>query len=73
MLRRRPMKTATTIQSQPFRTCKPPNLFQQTLSPKALTVAVVVATIWLFFFGFQIVRSVVGMNPSPQVVGIAVP
>jgi len=43
------MKTATTIQSQSFPACKPPNLFQQILSLKALTVAVVVATVWLFF------------------------
>jgi hypothetical protein len=50
-----------------------PNLFQQILSPKALIVAVVVATVWLFFSGLQIVRSVVAMNPSPEVVGIAVP
>ena len=45
----------------------PPNLFQQILSLKALIVVIVVATVWMFFAGFQIVRSVVAMNPSPQV------
>jgi hypothetical protein len=49
-----------------------PNLFQQIFSLKGLIVAVVVATVWISFFGFQIVRSVVAMNPSPEAVGIAV-
>jgi len=50
-----------------------PHLFQQILSPRALIVTIVLATVWMFFFGFQLVRSVVAMNPSPQVVGITVP
>jgi len=52
---------------------RPPNLFQQILSLRGLIAVVVVATVWLFFSGLQIVRSVVAMNPSPEVVGIAVP
>ena len=46
---------------------RPPNLFQQILSLRGLIAVVVVATVWLFFSGLQIVRSVVAMNPSPQV------
>jgi len=35
-----------------------PNLFQQILSPKALIVGAVLATVWIYFLGFQIVRAV---------------
>jgi len=56
------MKTGTTIQNQslPART---PNLFQQILSPKALIVGAVLATVWIYFLGFQTVRLVEAVLP----------
>ena len=66
------MTTETTIRNQSL-PARVPNLFQQILSPKSLIAAIVVATVWMFFAGFQIVRSVVAMNPPAEVVGIAVP
>jgi hypothetical protein len=52
---RHPMETGTTKrdQSVPARTS---NLFHQILSPKALIVGAVLATVWIYFLGFQTVR-----------------
>ena len=33
-----------------------PNLFQQILTPKALIVVAVLATVWIYFLGFETVR-----------------
>jgi hypothetical protein len=41
-----------------------PNLFQQILTPKALIVGAVLATVWIYFLGFQIVRVVEAVLPS---------
>ena len=56
------MKIETTMQNQslPART---PNLFQQILSPKALIVGAVLATVWIYFLGFQTVRLVEAALP----------
>ena len=40
-----------------------PNLFHQILSPKGLIVVAVLATVWIYFFGFQIVRLVEAALP----------
>jgi hypothetical protein len=55
-------KTGATIQNQslPART---PNLFQQILSPKALIVGAVLATVWIYFLGLETVRLVEAMLP----------
>jgi len=45
-------------------TARTPNLFQQILSPKALIVAAFVATVWIYFFGFETVRMVEAVLPS---------
>jgi len=55
------MKTETTIQNQPLR-ARPPNLFQHILSPKALIAGAVLATVWIYFLGFQTVRLVEAMQ-----------
>jgi len=39
--------------SLPART---PSLLQQILSPKALIVVAVLATVWIYFLGFETVR-----------------
>jgi hypothetical protein len=51
------MKTETKIQNQslPART---PNLFQQILTPKALIVGAVLATVWVYFLGFETIKLV---------------
>jgi len=56
------MKTGTTIENQslPART---PNLFQQILSPKALIVGAVLATVWIYFLGFETVRLIEAALP----------
>jgi hypothetical protein len=41
-----------------------PNLFQQILSPKALIVVAVVATVWVYFLGFDAVRLIEAALPS---------
>ena len=51
------MKIGTIIQNQPL-PARPPSLFHQILSPKALIVGAVLATVWIYFLGFQIVRAV---------------
>ena len=56
------MKTETTIQNQSL-PARPPNLLQQILSPKALIVGAVLATIWIYFLGFQIVKVVEAVLP----------
>jgi hypothetical protein len=40
-----------------------PNLFQQILSPKALIVVAVLATVWIYFLRFQTVRLVEAVLP----------
>jgi hypothetical protein len=56
------METGTTKRNQslPART---PNLFQQILSPKALIVVAVLATVWIYFLGFETVRLVEAVLP----------
>jgi hypothetical protein len=56
------VKTETTIQNQPL-PARTSNLFQQILSPKALIVVAVVATVWIYFLGFQTVRLVEAALP----------
>jgi len=40
-----------------------PNLFQQILSPKALIVGAVLATVWIYFLGFQTVKLIEAVLP----------
>ena len=40
-----------------------PNLFQQILSPKALIMVAFVATVWIYFLGFETVRLVEAVLP----------
>ena len=54
------METGTTKRNQSLR---PPNLFHQILSPKALIVGAVLATVWIYFFGFQTVRLIEAALP----------
>jgi len=56
------METGTTKrdQSVPARTS---NLFHQILSPKALIVGAVLATVWIYFLGFQTVRLIEAALP----------
>jgi hypothetical protein len=56
------MKTETTIQNQSL-PARPPNLFQQILTPKALIVVAFLATVWIYFLGFQTVRLVEAALP----------
>jgi hypothetical protein len=42
---------------------RPPNLFQQILSPKALIVGAVLATVWIYFLGLQTVRLIEAALP----------
>jgi len=58
------METGTTKRTQSLPT-RPPNLFHQILSPKALIVGDVLATVWIYFLGFQIVRVVEACLPLP--------
>jgi hypothetical protein len=54
------METGTTKRNQ-----SPPNLFQQILSPKAaLIVVAVLATVWIYFLGFETVRLVEAVLPG---------
>jgi hypothetical protein len=57
------MKAGTTIENQSL-PARPPNLFRQILSPKALIVVAVVATIWVYFLGFDAVRLIEAALPS---------
>jgi hypothetical protein len=41
-----------------------PNLFHQILTPKVLIVGAVLATIWIYFLGFETVRLVEAVLPS---------
>jgi hypothetical protein len=41
-----------------------PSLFQQILSPKALIVVAVLATVWIYFLEFETVRLVEAVLPS---------
>jgi len=36
--------------------CRTPSLLHQILSPKALIVGAVLATVWIYFLGFETVR-----------------
>jgi hypothetical protein len=56
------MKTETTIQNRSLPD-RAPNLFQQILTPKALIVGAVLATVWIYFLGFETVRFVEAALP----------
>ena len=56
------MKTETKIQNQSL-AARAPNLFQQILTPKALIVGAVLATVWIYFLGFETVRLVEAALP----------